>query len=52
LGELEADEAAADREEGFVDVVAALVADAQPPVLVQPAIVRSTTQRFAPSPEP
>jgi hypothetical protein len=34
--ELEADQAAADREEGFVDVVAALGADAQPPVLVQP----------------
>jgi hypothetical protein len=31
--ELEADQAAA-REEGFVDVVAAFVADAQPPVLV------------------
>jgi hypothetical protein len=36
LQELEADQAAADREEGFVDVVAALEADAQPPVLVQP----------------
>jgi hypothetical protein len=36
LKELETDEAAADREEGFVDVVSALVADAQPPVLVQP----------------
>jgi hypothetical protein len=36
LKELEADEAAADCEECFVDVVAALVADAQPPVLMQP----------------
>jgi hypothetical protein len=36
LKELEADEAAADREEGFVDVVAAFVSDAQPSVLVQP----------------
>jgi hypothetical protein len=34
--ELEADEAAADREERFVDVVAAFVADAQAAVLVQP----------------
>jgi hypothetical protein len=34
--EFEADEAAADREEGFVDVVAALLADPQPPVLVHP----------------
>jgi hypothetical protein len=37
LKELEADEAAADREERFVDVVAAFVADAQPSVLVQPS---------------
>ena len=34
--QLEADQAAADREKRFVDVVAALVADAQAPVLVQP----------------
>jgi hypothetical protein len=34
--QVEADEAAADREEGFMDVVAALAADAQPPVLVEP----------------
>jgi hypothetical protein len=32
----EADQAAADREEGFVDVVAAFVADAEAPVLVEP----------------
>jgi hypothetical protein len=50
--ELEADEAAADGEEGFVDVVAVFVADAHPSVLVRQAIVRSTTQRFVPSPEP
>ena len=36
MKELEADEAAADREERFVDVVAAFVADAQAAVLVQP----------------
>lgn len=36
LEEFEADQAAADREEGFVDVIAAFVADAQPSVLVQP----------------
>jgi hypothetical protein len=36
LQEFEADEAAADREEGFVDVVAALVADAEAAVLVEP----------------
>ena len=36
MQELEADEAAADREEGFVDVVAAFVADAQSAVLMQP----------------
>jgi hypothetical protein len=34
--EIEADQAAPDREERFVDVVAALVADPQPSVLVQP----------------
>jgi hypothetical protein len=34
--EFEADQAAADREERFVDVVAAFVADAQATVLVQP----------------
>jgi hypothetical protein len=34
--QLDADEAAADCEECFVDVVAALEADAQPAVLVQP----------------
>jgi len=36
LQKLEADEAAADRKEGFVDVVSAFVADAEAPVLVQP----------------
>jgi hypothetical protein len=36
--QLEADEAAADREEGLVDVVAAFVADAQTPRLVQPGV--------------
>src|SRR6266536_2892391 len=36
LEEFEADQAAADREEGLVDVVAAFVADPQPSVLVQP----------------
>jgi hypothetical protein len=34
--QLEADQAAADGEEGFVDVVAAFVADAEATVLVQP----------------
>ena len=33
---LEADQAAADREEGFVDVVATFLADAEMPILVQP----------------
>jgi len=36
LEEFEADEAAADREECFVDVIAAFVADAQAAVLMQP----------------
>ena len=36
MEEFEADQAAADREEGFVDVVATLVADAQAAVLVEP----------------
>jgi len=34
--EFEADQGAADREKGFVDVVSALVADAEPAVLVEP----------------
>ena len=46
----EADEAAGDREEGFVDVGASLVAEAA--VLVEQEIVRSTTQRCLPRPEP
>ena len=37
LGEFEADQAAGDLEEGFVDVGASLVADAEAPVLVEPA---------------
>ena len=36
MEQLEADQGAADCEEGFVDVVAAFVADAEAPVLVQP----------------
>jgi hypothetical protein len=37
LEEFEADQAAGDLEEGFVDVGASLVADAEAPVLVEPA---------------
>jgi hypothetical protein len=40
-----AEEAAAEGQEGFVDFVASVVADEQPLELVEPAKVRSTTQR-------
>jgi hypothetical protein len=52
LEELEADQAAADRGEGFVDVIAALVADPQPPVLVQPGDRALDDPALVPSPEP
>jgi len=44
--------AAADREERFVDVVAAFVADSEAALRCSQAIVRSPTQRCLPSPEP
>ena len=47
-----ADECAADGEEGFVDVVAAVVAAVEASVGCSQEIVRSTTQRSLPSPEP
>jgi hypothetical protein len=48
-GGVEADQAAADGEEGLMDVVAALEADAQPPILAEPAIVHlRPVQRWRP----
>jgi hypothetical protein len=51
LKELESDRAAADREERFVDVVAALVAILSRRYWCSQPIERSTTRSFVPSPE-